>query len=273
MRPRRRFAQHFLEPAWVTKVAAAIDARPAQAIVEIGPGRGALTEPLAATGARLLAVEVDRNLAARLERAKPLNVTVLNGDVLAIDLADAISTWRGAPLGAAFPVRVVGNLPYNISSPILFRLFDLAARTGGVTDAVLMLQKEVADRLTARVGTTASGVLTILTALHADASRVLALPPGAFRPAPKVHSALVRLVFRRAPLDIPRADLFVRMVRSMFAARRKTLLNALRTFAVEAGVPAEVALGTSGIDPRRRPETLRMDELAALSRAFAAPGS
>jgi 16S rRNA (adenine1518-N6/adenine1519-N6)-dimethyltransferase len=273
MRPRRRFAQHFLEPAWVTKVAAAIDARPAQAIVEIGAGRGALTEPLAATGARLLAVEVDRDLATRLERDKPPNVTVLNGDVLTIDVAEAISTWLGARLGAASPVRVVGNLPYNISSPILFRLFDLAARTGGVTDAVLMLQKEVADRLAARVGTRASGVLTILTALHADASRVLALPPGAFRPAPKVHSALIRLVFRPAPLDIPQPDLFVRMVRSMFTTRRKTLQNALRAFAAEARVPAEAALRTARIDRRRRPETLRMDELAALWRAFAAPGS
>lgn len=273
LRVRRRFAQHFLEPAWVTRVVAAIDARPGQAVVEIGSGRGALTRPLAATGARILAIEVDRELAAALERGRPANVTVVAGDVLKLDLGEVAAGWLGARLGPDHPVRVVGNLPYNISSPILVRLIDLAARTGGLADAVLMLQREVAERVTAPVGTSASGVLTVLAALYADATPLLALPPGAFRPAPRVHSALIRLTFRPVSPDIPRPDVFVRMVRSMFTARRKTLRNALRAFAAEAGVPVVQALERAGIEPRRRPETLRMDELAALSRAFAAPGS
>ncbi len=192
VKARKRFGQHFLEPAWVTKLVNALDARPDETWVEIGPGRGAITVPLAARVGRLLAIEVDRDLAAALrERALPA-LTLREADVLDVDLAAAVAEWQGHPMDAAHPVRIVGNLPYNISSPILFRLLALAAATGGVTDATLMLQREVADRLTAQPGTGEYGVLAIQTALHADVSRVLALPPGAFRPPPKVSSAVVR---------------------------------------------------------------------------------
>lgn len=273
MRARKRFAQHFLEPAWVTKLVTAIDARPDQDLVEIGPGRAALTRPLAERAGRLLAVEIDRDLAAALEANHPDNVTVVCADVLAVDLAATIAAWRGMPLDAAHPVRVVGNLPYNISSPILFRLLGLAAATAGVTDATLMLQKEVADRLVARVGTSEYGVLTIQTGLHADVTRLLSVPPGAFRPAPRVSSAVVRLAFRPSPIAVPDEDRLVRMVRTMFTKRRKTLQNALREFSTEAGVEPSVALAAAGIDGRRRPETLGLDEIAALLKGFAAPGS
>jgi 16S rRNA (adenine1518-N6/adenine1519-N6)-dimethyltransferase len=184
-----------------------------------------------------------------------------------------LEEWLGSPPGPGNRVRVVGNLPYNISSPILFRLLDLAATTGGLTVATLMLQREVADRLTARVGTGDYGVLAILTAVHADVKRVLALPPGAFRPQPRVQSAVVRLSFRPPTVAIPDHGAFVRMVRSMFTQRRKTLLNALKPFAAERATGAASALRAAGIDPRRRPETLTMPELAELARAFAAPGS
>ena len=270
---RKRFGQHFLEPAWVTKVVAAVGATKDDAVIEIGPGRAAITLPLAAQAGRVLAIEIDRDLAADLEAGKPGNVTVVCGDFLSLDLPHVLEEWLGSPRGPGHRVRVVGNLPYNISSPILFRLLDLAATTGGLSDATLMLQREVADRLTARVGTGDYGVLSILTAVHADVKRVLALPPGAFRPAPRVQSAVVRLSFRPPTVAIPDHATFVRMVRSMFTQRRKTLSNALKPFAAERSADAAAALTAAGIDPRRRPETLTMPELAELARVFLAPGS
>ncbi len=136
-----------------------------------------------------------------------------------------------------------------------------------------MLQKEVADRLVARVGTGDYGVLTILTGVHADVSRLLSLPPGAFRPAPQVHSAVVRLAFRPPSADIADMAGFVRMVRTMFTQRRKTLSNALKPFGLERSVIPGDALAAAGVDGRRRPETLDMAELATLFRSFRAAGS
>ena len=271
MRARKRFAQHFLEAAWVNKLVTAVAASPEDSILEIGPGRGAITRPLAAQVKRLLAIEVDRDLAADLEAAALPNVTVVTNDVLRVDLVPIITEWLGAPPGPANQIRIVGNLPYNISSPILFALLDLAAQTGGVRDAMLMLQKEVADRLVAKTGTGDYGVLTVLTALNADVTRVLSLPPGAFRPPPKVHSAVVRLVFRPMKVEVRDQELFVRMVRTMFTQRRKTISNALKPFGVERGVDPHEALTAAGIDASRRPETLDLAEMAALARAFSRP--
>ena len=271
MRARKRFAQHFLEAAWVNKLIAASGITADDAVVEIGPGRGAITRPLAERCARLLAIEVDRDLAADLDASKPANVTVVTGDVLSVDLVPVLTEWLGAPPGPANQFRIVGNLPYNISSPILFKLIELASATSGPRDALLMLQKEVADRLIAKVGTGDYGVLTVLTALHADVTRVLSLPPGAFRPPPKVHSAVVRLTFRPPQVEIDDADRFVRMVRTMFTQRRKTAGNALKPFAAESGTDSAAILRGVGIDPQRRPETLELREFAALSNAFARP--
>ena len=271
MKARRRFAQHFLEPAWVNKLVVAVAAGPDDAILEIGPGRGAITRPLAERAGKLLAIEVDRDLAADLEAAKPANVTVVTGDVLSVDLAPIITSWLGAAPGPDHQFRIVGNLPYNISSPILFTLLELAATTNGIRDALLMLQKEVADRLVAKVGTGDYGVLSVLTALNADVTRVLSLPPGAFRPPPKVHSAVVRLAFRPPNVDVGDPVAFVRMVRTTFTQRRKTLGNALKPYAVETGKPAHEMLAAAGVDSKRRPETLELAEFAALARAFNSP--
>ena len=268
MKARKRFAQHFLEPAWVKKLVGAAAITAEDAVVEIGPGRGAITRPLAEQCRRLLAIEVDRDLAADLEANKPANVMVVTGDVLSIDLVPILTEWLGTPPGPANQVRIVGNLPYNISSPILFRLLELAGVTGGVRDALLMLQKEVADRLLARVGTGDYGVLTVLTTLHADVKRVLSLPPGAFRPPPKVHSAVVRLTFRPPKVQLDDPDAFVRMVRTTFTQRRKTVANALKAFASETGQEAGAVLKAVGIDPQRRPEALELAEFGALSNAF-----
>lgn len=273
MRARKRFAQHFLEATWVNKLVTAVAPTAEDSILEIGPGRGAITRPLAARAGRLLAIEVDRDLAADLEAAALPKVTVVTADFLSVDLAPILTQWLGAPPSSSNQIRVVGNLPYNISSPILFALLDLAAKTHGLRDAMLMLQKEVADRLVARVGTGEYGVLTVLTGLNADVTRVLSLPPGAFRPQPKVHSAVVRLTFRPPNVAIADHQLFVRMVRTMFTQRRKTIANALKPFAVERGADAVTALAAAGVDPQRRPETLQLAEMAALARAFAAPVS
>ena len=257
---RKRFGQHFLEPAWVAKLIESLHARPDDTFLEIGPGRGALTTPLAARVGRLIAIEIDRDLATALESDVPPNVRVVQQDFLDVDLDRVLD-------GEKLPVRVVGNLPYNISSPILFRL--LAAHDAGrrFRDATLMLQREVADRLIAAPGTRAYGALAIQVALHADVERVLTLPPGAFRPPPKVFSAVVRLRFRPATVDVGDPAVFERLVRGVFLQRRKMLANALKPVADARGRSATDVLRAAGIDGRRRPETLTLDEMSQLSRA------
>jgi 16S rRNA (adenine1518-N6/adenine1519-N6)-dimethyltransferase len=259
-RPRKRFGQHFLEGAWVTKLIQSLDPSPDDTFLEIGPGRGALTKPLAVRVKRVVAVEIDRDLVASLEAEAPANVRIVQGDFLDADLADVLR-------GEATPARVVGNLPYNISSPILFRL--LAAQDAGrlFSDATLMMQREVADRLVAAPGSSAYGALAIQVALHADVERVLTLPPGAFRPPPKVTSAVVRLRFKKPAEDVGDPHVFERLVRGIFLQRRKMLANALKPVADARGFSAQDALHRAGIDGRRRPETLTLAEVSRLARA------
>lgn len=256
-RTRRRFGQHFLESAWAGKVVEAIAPAADDRFLEIGPGAGALTLKLAPRVASLIAVEVDRDLAAHLRPQLPPNAELVQADVLEVDLAPYLET----------PLRVAGNLPYNISSPILFKLIDASA-SGTMIDATLMLQREVADRLTAAVSTREYGVLAILTAICADVRRLVDLPPGAFRPAPKVHSSLVRLTFKRPVITgLQRLEL-ERMVRVMFTQRRKTILNALRPYAEAKGLAAASALSAAGLNPTRRPETFTLPELIRLAAQF-----
>jgi 16S rRNA (adenine1518-N6/adenine1519-N6)-dimethyltransferase len=266
---RKRFGQHFLEPAWVAKLVQAIAPRPGEPFIEIGPGRGAITWPLVERSGRVLAIEVDRDLVAALRSRNSAGLTVIQGDVLDTDLPALVEPWQQAPMDAAHPVRLVGNLPYNISSPILFKLLQTAARTHGLVDASLMLQREVAARLRARPGTKEYGVLTVLTALHADVVPLLSLPPGAFRPPPRVSSAVVRLIFRPPAVALSDEAIFTRMVRTMFTQRRKTTANALKPFAEPLGVTSAEALEAAGLDGRRRPETLQLVELARLADVFA----
>lgn len=259
---RKRFGQHFLEPAWVAKLIAAIAPEPDDHFIEIGPGRGAITAPLAVRVARLVAIEVDRDLAAALAARGLANLSVVTEDVLEVDLvaiAASVATAR---------FRIAGNLPYNVSSPILFKLLDASA-SGRFADAHLMLQKELADRLVARPGTADYGVLTLSTMIRADVTRVLSLPPGAFRPAPRVHSAVVRLAFRLPPPDVDNPELLVRIVRSVFTQRRKTMSNALAPFAESLGVHARELLERAGLDAQARPEMLALNDYARLSRACA----
>lgn len=260
-RTRKRFGQHFLEPVWADKVVTAITPSTDDVFLEIGPGAGILTLRLAAKVSRLVAIEIDRDLIAQLTPKLPKNASIVTGDVLAIDLNAALPSIDR-------PIRVAGNLPYNISSPILFRLLELQS-TRLIRDATLMLQREVADRIIAKPGTAEYGVLSVLLQWRADATRVLTIPPGAFRPPPDVQSALVRLVFRRPPFELRDPALFERMVRSMFTQRRKTVANALGPFGETVGFSPALALAAAGLDPRRRPETLEVIEIARLADVFA----
>lgn len=261
MRARRKLGQHFLEPAWADRLVAAIEPHSDDRFLEIGPGPGALTRRLAPRVGHITAVELDREMVAALAPRLPPNVTLITGDFLEYDIR---------PLTAEGPVRVAGNLPYNVSSPILFRLIAAHRGQGGLRDATLMLQREVADRIQATPGSRDYGVLAILVHLHADVHRLLTLPPGAFRPAPRVHSAVIRLRFRPPASALRDEAVFEAMVRSMFTQRRKTLLNALRPFAEAVGTNSAAALASADVDPRRRAETLQLIELARLADFFAA---
>jgi 16S rRNA (adenine1518-N6/adenine1519-N6)-dimethyltransferase len=281
-RPRKRFGQHFLEASWARKLVEAISPEPGEVFLEIGPGAGALTRPLAERKVPIVAVEIDRDLVARLASEVPPNVTVVSGDFLEVDILPILFGLLPQQRPPAFDspdavegpsgrwrVRVVGNLPYNVTSPILFKLLALQKETDLFFDATLMVQREVADRLTARPGSKDYGVLAILVQLDAEVSRLLALPPGAFRPPPRVRSALVRLRFRPAPVPIADPDLFVALVRRLFTRRRKTVLNALRPFAAELGASPEAGLAIAGVRATRRPETLQLTELSRLVAFFA----
>jgi 16S rRNA (adenine1518-N6/adenine1519-N6)-dimethyltransferase len=255
---RKRFGQHFLEQAWVDKLIRAVQPSSDDTFLEIGPGRGALTMALAPRVGRVIAVEIDRDLAAALRGKVPGHVQVVPADFLEADLDALLASER-------LPVRVIGNLPYNMSSPILFRL--LAAHNGArrFNDATLMLQREVADRLVATPGSRGHGALAVQVALHADVERLLTLPPGAFRPPPKVTSAVVRLRFRPPTIEVGDPGVFERVVRGVFLQRRKTLGNALKPVADSFDRSAVQVLQQTGIDGRRRPETLSVEELARLA--------
>lgn len=248
---------------------ACIRPAPGDLFLEIGAGAGQLTRPLAAAGAEVVAVEKDRGLAARLRRLDLPSVRVVAADVLDEDLALLVAEAR--PGDAGRRARVAGNLPYNVSAPILRRLVETQHRHACFEDATLMLQREVADRITGRPGSRAWGPLAILTRTAASAERVLALPPGAFRPPPRVHSAVVALRFRPSPEPVVDRRLFENLVRSLFSQRRKTLLNAFGPLArgLTPRPPREL-LAQAGLAPDRRPATLDPAELVRLADVLAA---
>ncbi|MGH8427665.1 MAG: 16S rRNA (adenine(1518)-N(6)/adenine(1519)-N(6))-dimethyltransferase RsmA [Gammaproteobacteria bacterium] len=250
MHANKRLGQHFLhDPAVIARIVAAIAPQPGEHIVEIGPGRGALTRPLAASGARLTVVELDRALAAALT-ADPLlhGVEVMRGDALKVDYAAIASGER---------LRIVGNLPYNISSPLLFRFLDASAH---LRDLTLMLQREVVERMIAAPDTRAYGRLTVMLAARCRVEKLFIVGAGAFTPPPKVESAVVRLVpHAEAPFDPGDWTLFERLVRAGFTARRKTLRNALASLADAAAIEA------AGLDPGVRPGTVTAAGYARLA--------
>ncbi len=262
---RRRYGQHFLEPTWVPKVVAAIDPAPAERFLEVGPGQGALTWALADRGAQILAIEIDRNLAASLAREARPAVAVITRDVLDCDLVELARSL--APPTGADPkhVRLVGNLPYSVSAPILLQVLRAYDRGAPLRDAVVMLQQEMAERVTAGPGTSAYGPLAVAVRLRATAERRLRLPPGAFRPAPAVHSAVVALRFRPAERTPRSLERFEALVRALFLQRRKQAGNAIGPFAALFGLAGADVFRRAGLDPRRRPGDLTLDELIELA--------
>lgn len=240
---RRRFGQHFLhDPAVIRRIARSLDARPGDHLVEIGPGRGALTrELLSLADCTLDAIEIDRDLVRELRPAfgdLPRHV-LHSADALEFDFAQ-LARARGGRL------RIVGNLPYNISTPLLFHLLEAV---GAIADMHVMLQREVAARLAAQPGEPDYGRLTVMLAPRVSVERLFDLGPGAFQPPPQVWSAVVRLVVRPAPLFAVSAH-YAEVVAAAFGQRRKTLRNAL------GGLLTREQISACGQDPGARPQTV-----------------
>ena len=263
-RPKKSFGQHFLhERRYIERIVSAISPRPDDVLVEIGPGEGALTFPLLAAAGKLTAIELDTDLIPALE-AKAASVgelSIVHADVLKVDFTDM------AHRAGASRLRIAGNLPYYISSPILFHCVDHAA---AIADMHFMLQKEVVDRMAAVPGSKVYGRLSVMLQLACRVEPLFDVPPGAFRPPPKVDSSVVRLVPLAADArhDADPARLYA-VVKAAFAQRRKTLANALRQL-MDAN-----AIRQADVDPKARAETLAPADfvrLAKIATADAAHG-
>jgi 16S rRNA (adenine1518-N6/adenine1519-N6)-dimethyltransferase len=254
-RPKKRFGQNFLrEPGIVAKILAAAEISTGESVLEIGPGLGALTDPLLTSGARLLVMEVDRDLAEQLSARTDSGLTVVMGDALALDWAIHLQSP---------PYKLVANLPYNISSQVLFKMLE---HRDCFSRLVLMFQKEVGDRLIAGPGTKDYGVLSVLLQTWFSIKRVAKVPPGAFFPPPKVDSVVLRFDRLAEPRTIvPDEIQYKRLVKGAFAQRRKTLRNSL----MGAGWSDQVVdklFSNCDIDPKRRGETLSIEEFGLLHR-------
>ena len=255
---KKRFGQHFLHDKNIlSRIVEYVAAKPGERIVEIGPGEGALTLPLLRAAGSLTVIELDRDLIEPLRtRASGVGeLTIVHRDVLEVDIGT---------LAAGGTIRLVGNLPYNISTPILFHCLDHAA---AIRDMHFMLQKEVVERMAAGPGSKTYGRLSVMLQLRCAVEPLFDVPPTAFTPPPKVDSAVVRLV-PLSPDRLPQVDFDVidRVVRAAFGRRRKTLSNALK------GVADADDLAAAGIDPRLRAEQLAPATFVALAQHLQAKG-
>lgn len=255
-RARRRFGQHFLhERGIIARIIACIDPRPGERLVEIGPGLGALTAPLLARADTLDVIELDRDLARRLSETFAAHAG------LHVHVADALRFDFRALAGDGRRLRVVGNLPYNISTPLLFRLIEQARI---IEDMHFMLQRELVERMAAGPGSRDYGRLSVMVGLACEVEKLLDVAPGAFRPAPEVRSAFVRLRTRREPpIRLHDRAVFADIVGRCFSRRRKTLRNCLRD------VLSEPEIRALGIDPGVRPENLDLAAFGRLANAAA----
>ena len=246
MKARKRFGQNFLQdPGLINKIVEAIRPQSGDNIVEIGPGRGAITQLLFRACPKLNVIEIDRDLAQQLRMLYP-ELNVVEIDVLKQDFSQFGNS-----------LRVVGNLPYNISTPILFKLFDQLSL---IQDMFFMLQLEVVERLAATPGTSNYGRLSVMSQYFCESELLFKVPPEAFNPRPKVTSAIVRITPKTETVKAKDEKLFADLVNHAFSMRRKTLRNSMKKFRVE-----EHAFETIGIDPNLRPETLSVHQFVQLA--------
>lgn len=251
---RKRFGQHFLhDPRAIASIIGAIDPKPNETLVEIGPGLGALTVPLVNLGCRIIAIDIDTDVLAHLQSL------AIEPDRLELIAADALNfDFKALQLRLGQPLRIIGNLPYNISTPLLFHLLDSGAQ---ISDMVFMLQKEVIDRMVSSPSHKTYGRLSVMVQAKASAESLFDVGPGAFKPPPKVTSSIVRVTpFETAPFMVGDTKLFAAVVVTAFSQRRKTLRNALSKWLKDSDF---VLLN---IDPKRRPETLSPAEFASIAR-------
>jgi len=261
MRPppiRKSLGQHFLtDPRVLARIADAVALAPDETVVEIGPGRGSLTDPLLARAARVVAIEIDRKLVELLREryANEPRLTIVEADVLDVNLGEI----------AGGPYALAGNVPYYITTPILFQ----ALRQPRALRSVLLVQKEVAARMAAAPGDDDYGALSVNVQAVADVELLFRIPAGAFNPPPRVDSAVVRVTPRADPAVAPGTEEgFRTFVQAAFALRRKQMRRVVRTVAERSALDAERALAASGIDPDVRPETLSAEQFYALGRAL-----
>jgi 16S rRNA (adenine1518-N6/adenine1519-N6)-dimethyltransferase len=249
---RKRFGQHFLtDSSIIDAIVRAIAPKPGQRIMEIGPGLAAMTQPLVERCGRMSVVEIDRDLAARLREHPQL--TVIESDILKLTLERAQSECGDDPQRTQ-PLRIVGNLPYNISSPILFHLLPWAAH---VADQHFMLQKEVIDRMVAKAGTSDYGRLSVMLQWRYEMENILFVPPEAFDPPPRVDSAVVRMIPRADPAPV-KPNLLEELVQVAFSQRRKLLRHTLGKWLQAKGAEA-------GFDLQRRAEEVSPEEYVELA--------
>ena len=265
IRPLKRLGQSFLsDPNIIRKIVEISDIRCDETVVEIGAGLGVMTALMAKKAGRVIALEIDRALIPVLQEELKIcaNVEIVHVDALKFEFRSLADARSGVT------IKIVGNIPYNISSQILFRLLE--ARNH-ISSMVLMFQKEVAERLVAGPGSKTYGILSVLVRLYTDPAIVLNVPPQCFYPRPRVESAVVRMDIRKSPLaGIADDASLLTVVRSAFSKRRKTLLNNLKTSS-RIGLHSETILGILeglGIDPARRAETIAPEDFARLSTAI-----
>ena len=257
---KKHLGQNFLHDRGVIdKIVLAVNPRPGDHIVEIGPGQGALTFPLLRRHGELTAIEFDRDLHAPLQAAAREHgqLQLIEGDVLGVDFT-ALAATRGDAHGQ---IRLVGNLPYNLSSPILFHALDHAP---AIRDMHFMLQKEVVERMASRPGSKVYGRLSVMLQAYCTVTPLFMVPPGAFRPVPKVDSAVVRMIPKPVDrIDVIDRQVFANVVRAAFGQRRKTLRNALN------GVADSGQIESAGLRPDARAEQIEVDGFVRLANLLA----
>ncbi len=250
-RARKRFGQHFLhDQNVIAKMLRAIDPQPDDTVIEIGPGQGALTYPLLDRCRKLTAIELDKDLIPILERTASNHgeLTLINRDILQTDITE---------LPLTPPLRIVGNLPYNISTPLMFHLL---AQSGWIQDMHFMVQKEVAQRIIAQVGDRHYGRLGIMMQYYCHSDYLFDVAPGCFSPPPKVDSAIIRLIpHTRPPAEVKDLDTLEQIIKTAFSQRRKTIANSLKKLFTREQIEA------AHIDPRQRAENLSLDDFTRLA--------